>query len=146
AIVLRQRDKKSATLRRLVGGAALEALEIVQSAVEIGSHLLDLAAERTALRWLAAEQGEEAAALAADPLVLRNGSIEFGLLSPRGVFVAPDLLRACRIRAAAIDRRELALKPHAHRSLAAGRRIALCLRARRRNCGEQQRECEVGDL
>ena len=68
-----ERADDLAALALAVGaGIALGALEIVQGAVEIAAHLLDLGVERRALGRLAAEQREEAVALAAGAPGLRR--------------------------------------------------------------------------
>jgi hypothetical protein len=71
-----------------------------------------LIVERTALRRLPAEQGEEAAALAAQPLRLLTQAVKLGLLLRRGILVALDLVRFSGVDGgAAVQRRELAFEP-----------------------------------
>src|SRR5262249_11757411 len=59
AIVLRQRLDQGLALAAAVGAAGLQLLQVAEHAVEIGAHLADARGELTALRRLAAEQGEE---------------------------------------------------------------------------------------
>ncbi len=102
-------------------------LQVGQHLVEVGAHLLDLVVDRAALLRLAAEQREQAAALAAIAPRLRREPVDLGLLAPRGVFVSLDLLGARGIDVAAIEPGKLALEPHAGRIAlhAAGARIGL---------------------
>src|SRR5207247_5554616 len=67
AITLAERDQDRTALCLPVGAVALHALELAHEAVEVRPHLLDLVVDRAALRRLAAEKGEEAAALATGP-------------------------------------------------------------------------------
>jgi len=104
AIILPERHQDAPALVLALAAIALQALDIRQGAVEIGAHLLDLIVERTTLRRLSAEQGEEAGALATQALRLLAEAVELGLLFCRGVLVAFDLFRLAGIGcAAAID-------------------------------------------
>ena len=97
-----------------LAAVALQPLDLGQVAVEVRPHLLDLVVERTALRRLAAEQREKAAALATEALRLLAETVELGLLLRRGVLVALDLVRPGGIDAdAAIEGGELAFEPQA---------------------------------
>jgi hypothetical protein len=61
---------------------------------------------------VSAEQGEEAAALAAQALRLLAEAVDFGLLLCRRILVAFDLLGLCGIDPGpAVDGGELAFKP-----------------------------------
>ena len=68
AIVLAERHQDAAALPLALAAVALQPLDLGQGAVEVRPHLLDLVVKRSALRRLAAEQREEAAALAAQAL------------------------------------------------------------------------------
>src|SRR5262249_40288011 len=92
AMVLPERHQDAAALALALATIALQPLDLGQGAVEVGTHLLDLVVERPALRRLSAEQGEEAAALAAQALRLLAEAVELGLLLCRRVLVALDLL------------------------------------------------------
>ncbi len=145
AIVLAERDQDRAALAFAVGAVALRALKIAHEAVEVRPDLLDLVVELTALRRLAAEQGEEAAARATHPLGLLTEAVELALLLADDLLVAPDLLGARRVDGAAIDPGKLALEPQA--GLVArrrpwnggGGRCELC-RCRSGESQEQQRD------
>ena len=114
AIVLAERHQDAAALALALAAVALEALDLDQGAVEVGARLLDLVVERAALRGLAAEQREEAAALAAQPLRLLAQAVKFGLLLGRGILEALDLLGLGGIdRGAAVEGGELAFEPQA---------------------------------
>ena len=141
AIVLRQRHQHRAALVFAIGAAdaaAAQALEAGRDLLEIGAHLLDLVVDRRALRRLAVEQREEARAFAAHPLGLLRDAIEFALLLGLGLLIAADLFILGRVAGAgaAVDRRQLALEPDAHRI---GLRTLL-LRLRRRRGGVHLRE------
>ena len=64
------------------------------------------------MRGLSAEQGEEAAALAAEALRLLAEAVDLGLLLCRGILVALDLVGLRGIDACAtVDGGELAFEP-----------------------------------
>jgi hypothetical protein len=133
AVVLPERGEDAAALALAVGCIALQLLQLGQRPVEIGAHLLQLRIDRAALLRLAAEQREEATALAAEPPRLRGDAVDVELLPARLVLQALDLSGAGRIGIAAIDRDELRLKPQADRVAAArvARRAARRATARR---------------
>ena len=84
AIVLRQRRHHRAALVVALGAAepaAAQPLEAGGDLIQVAAHLLDLVVDRTALRRLAAEQREEAGAVAAHALGLRGDAVELGLLA-----------------------------------------------------------------
>jgi hypothetical protein len=83
AIVLAEGHQDSAALPLALAAVALQPLDLGQGAVEVRPHLLDLVVKRSALRRLAAEQREEAAALATQALRLLSETIQFGLLLRR---------------------------------------------------------------
>ncbi len=124
AIVLAKRNQDAAPLSFAFAAVALQPLDLVQVTIEVGALLLNLIAERAALRRLAAEQRKESTALAAQALRLLDQPVELGLLLAGGILVAPDLLGCGRVEVATIDRGELALEPHAVLR-ARGHRIAL---------------------
>jgi hypothetical protein len=112
AIVLPERDQDAAALALALTTVALQPLDLGQGAVEIGAHLLDLVVERHALRRLSAEQGEEAAALAAQALRLLAEAVDLGLLLCRGILIALDLVGLRGIDpGSAVDGGELAFEP-----------------------------------
>src|SRR4051794_2937526 len=114
AIVLSKGHQDAAALSLAFAAVALQPLDLGQVAVEVRPHLLDLVVERTALRRLAAEQREKAAALAAQALRLLTETVELGLLLRRGVLVALDLVRPGGIDPdATIEGGELAFEPQA---------------------------------
>src|SRR5262249_59127283 len=111
AIILSERHQDAAALPFALAAVALQPLDVGQRGVEVRTHLLDLVVERAALRRLSAEQGKKAAPLATQALRLLAQAVELGLLLGRGVFVALDLVRLCRIDpGTAIDRGELAFE------------------------------------
>ena len=145
AIVLPERYQDAAPLPLALAAVALQPLDVGQRAIEVRAHLLNLVVERAALRRLPAEQREEAAPLATQALGLLAQAIELGLLLCRGVFVALDLVRLCRIdRGTAIDRGELAFEPQtglaARGRVGSGGRIGRRHRIRRRRRGERKGE------
>ena len=112
AVVLAERDQDAAALPLALAAVALEPLDLGEVAVEIRAHLLDLVVERDALRRLSAEQGEEATALATQPLRLLAEPIELGLLFGCGVLVPLDLVGLAGVVGwAAVDDGELAFEP-----------------------------------
>ena len=121
AIVLAEGHQDAAALSLALAAVALQPLDLGQVAVEVRPHLLDLVVERTALRRLAAEQREKAAALATQALRLLAETVELGLLLRRGVLVALDLVRPGGIDGdAAIEGGELAFEPQAGLAAVAG--------------------------
>src|SRR5262249_56181287 len=80
-----------AALAFAVGAVALQALQLGKRAVEIRPQLLHLVIDWTALLRLAAEQREEAAALAAEPPRLRGDAVEVALLATHRIFAALTL-------------------------------------------------------
>jgi len=152
AIVLPEGYQDAAPLPLALAAVALQPLDVGQRAVEVRTHLLDLVVERAALRRLSAEQGKEAAPLATQALGLLAQAIEFGLLLGRGVFVALDLVRLCRIDpGTAIDRGELAFEPEtglaARGRVGSGGRIGRRHRIGRRRSAERKgklRRCGHG--
>src|SRR5262249_31756193 len=107
-------DQDAATLALAFAAVTLQPLDLGQGAVEIGAHLLDLVVERPALRGLSAEQGEEAAALATQPLRLLAEAVELGLLLGRCILVALDLVGLGGIDACAtVHGGELVFEPQA---------------------------------
>src|SRR5438876_2966036 len=115
AIILAECHQEGAALALALAAVALQPLDLTQGAVEIRAHLLDLIDDRTALRRLSTEQGEEPAALATQALRLLAEPIELGLLLGGRVLVALDLLGLGGIDAdAAVERGELAFVSHAN--------------------------------
>src|SRR5262249_29958757 len=124
AVVLAERHQHAAALPLALAAVTLQPLQLAEIAVEVRPHLLDLVVERTALRRLSAEQREEAAARATQPLRLLAEPVEVGLLLARGILEALDLVGLGGVGAgAAVDQGELALEPQADRIAPARRRI-----------------------
>jgi hypothetical protein len=160
AIVLRERGDYRAALVVALGAAETTAAQPLQAGgdlFEIGAHLLDLVVDRRALGGTAAEQREEARGLAAHALGLLGDPVEFTLLPVLRFRVAADLfvLGGIAGTGAAVDRRQLAFQPHAHRigRLRAGRAAVLAhlshgvrgrLRQRRRPHGGDAEEKGAG--
>ncbi|MHC2230685.1 hypothetical protein ACVL91_008882 [Bradyrhizobium elkanii] len=96
---------------------------------------------RTALRRIVIEEREEPGAVAAHAPGLRRHPIELALLAGCRVLIAADLLILGRVAgaAAAVDRRQLAFEPAAHRI---GLRVGLrrALRSRTGRAGRHLRQ------
>lgn len=160
AIVLRQRNQHRAALLIATGIAATattaQPVEIDGDLIQIAAHALNLCIDRAALRRLAAEQREEARTLAAHPARLLGNALEFILLAAGRILVAAKLIVAGRVAAAAINYRQLALKPLtdriARRTLrwVARWRIALCAGGRshgqQTKSGGETENGEAGEL
>ena len=115
----RSEDRAALTVALIIRARALQALQIAIDAVEISTHLRNLAVERRALRVrTAAEEIEEAGIVAVLTPCLRDQAIKVALLLGGGLFKAADLIGLGRIvGTAAIHRGKLLLETLADLSL-----------------------------
>jgi hypothetical protein len=111
ASVVAEGDEQRLPLRCALGSPAVELLKLIAHAFEPEALLVDLAIEPAALRGRAAENGEEAGALATDAPGLRHQAVDLELLAIDHVFRAPNLIGARRVCIALVEGRQLGLKP-----------------------------------
>ncbi len=111
ATVVAECDQQPLALRGAFCGAAIEFFQIVSHSFKRVALLIDLPTKATALRRRIAEDREKSRAFATNASRLRHKPVDLELLTVDRILDATNLLNACGVRIATIDRRKLGLKP-----------------------------------